>query len=85
MKQTDIADLVASISNRDWLFYKKELGYDVTQPDPLCLLMIVADQTYKKESGKHDMNRFLDMNLLSLQAYLGLEVPEASSDEPVSE
>lgn len=85
MKQTEITETVKNVTMRDWFYYKNQMGYDVTKGDALGLLVVVADQKAMADTGKHDLNRFLDMSLISLQEYLGLEAPDESDDEPVSD
>jgi hypothetical protein len=79
---TDIKDVFNQIPSRDWLLYKKELQSALLDLDLVTMLIILADQQYKRETGKHDLNRFLDMNLADLKAFTGIETDD---DEPASE
>lgn len=79
MEQNEISDLIGQVPNRDWLLYKKVLDTDLADIDFLSVLIILADQRYKAETGKHDLNRFLDMNLIALKDHLDIT---SDDDEP---
>lgn len=77
MEQNEITDIISEVTNRDWLYYKKEIGNDLADLDFLSILIIIADQKYKKETGRHNMNCYLDMTLTQLKDHLDI----ASEDE----